>query len=81
MGLWQQTEVFWNDSRAVAWILVVVWTAIAVWALYAVPSPGIAIGLLAAGAGIMSLRSQMHILEKLGWIAILVALTTAEFTP
>jgi hypothetical protein len=51
---------------------------LAAWALYKVFDPGIAIGMLATAAGIMSLRPTMHFREKLGWIAILIALTTAE---
>jgi hypothetical protein len=74
-----QIEHFWKTNRPFASGLGLIWCGIAIWALWDRPSPGISIGLLAAGAGLMSLRPpDMHFIERITWIAILIALVTAE---
>ncbi len=78
MDLWRRFEAHWNESRTLAFLLIVSGIAVAVWTIQSTPSPGVAIGLLGAAAGLMGLRPQMHIVEKSGWIMILVMLTTAE---
>lgn len=78
-NFWEKAQAFWRTSRLLAWLLGVAWALAAIKVLWCSPSPGIAIGLLAAAAGIMSLRPpEMHFVERMAWIAILVALVTAE---
>jgi hypothetical protein len=71
-------ETFWNKSKIVAWLLVLSATGLALWATYFPFSPGVSIGLLALAAGIMSLRPEMHIFEKMAWIAVLIVFTVLE---
>ncbi|WP_114207850.1 hypothetical protein [Acidisarcina polymorpha] len=70
-------ETVWKSDR-VGHALVLVFTGIAVWAAYTVRSPGVSVGLLATAAGIMSIRTDMHIVEKVSWMLILMVLATAE---
>jgi hypothetical protein len=50
----------------------------AYWALHTSQLPGISIGLLAFAAGIMSLRPEMKLLEKMSWVIILSCFLLAE---
>jgi hypothetical protein len=76
--LWKQAEFHWNNNRVLAWVLVLIGIALALWAGFFPQSPGVSIGLLAAAAGVMSLRPEMHPLEKFAWVIILVAFTILE---
>src|SRR5271156_4821805 len=71
-------ERVWKNSRVVAWVLVLAGMGIAYWTASHPQSPGFAIGILAAVAGVMSLRPEMHFAEKLAWIGLLVAFTVLE---
>jgi hypothetical protein len=68
----------WAKSRIVAWTLVILATALALWTALVPQPPGISIGLLALVAGVMSLRPDMHILEKIAWIVLLICFTVLE---
>jgi hypothetical protein len=71
-------EEFWNDNRLLAAALLLVGIGLAIRAGVKTPSPGIAIGLLALAAGVMSVRPRMHLLEKLGWVCVLIAFSVIE---
>src|SRR5579859_5025714 len=73
-----RAERFWKESRLLAWALVLLGMCAAVCTYYFPQSPGVSIGMLACVAGIMSVRPDMHIAEKLAWIVVLVAFTTWE---
>lgn len=71
-------EEIWNRHKAVSFGLVLGALGLALFAAYHPLSPGISIGLLALMAGIMSVRPEMHIFEKMAWIVILIAFTVLE---
>jgi len=73
----ESVERFWK-SWPIAVLLLLVCLAGALWAVWVTPSPGVAIGILGAVAAVMSLRPEMHQLEKAGWIAIVTTLLVAE---
>jgi hypothetical protein len=73
-----QFKETWNNSKIVAWALVLAGMGLALWAAYCPRSPGVAIGMLALVAGIMSLRPEMHVWEKCAWIIVLIAFTILE---
>ncbi|HXM98334.1 MAG TPA: hypothetical protein VN982_07665 [Candidatus Dormibacteraeota bacterium] len=78
MRPWEKRTVnLWN-STPVAVLLAVCGTIVAVWAAITGPSPGVSIGLLGAGAALMSLRTEMRPLEKVAWIVIITILATTE---
>jgi hypothetical protein len=77
-SFWDRAEAIWNDSRALAWILVLAGISLALWVGFYPKSPGVSIGLLAGAAGIMSVRPKMHPAEKFAWVAVLVAFTILE---
>lgn len=60
-----------------AWLLVCTWFGGVCWLWYHPQPPGVSIGLLALVAGIMSVR-EMPTLEKMAWVAILIAFTVFE---
>jgi hypothetical protein len=79
METWDRVEAFWNSNTHLARALLLIVAGITIWTLLKLPSPGIAIGLLATAAGIMSVRPPtMHIAERLIWVAVLVALLISE---
>jgi len=73
-----QIKEEWNNSKLVAWVLVLAFAGLTLLAVYHPQSPGVSIGILALVAGIMSLRGEMHVLEKCAWILILIILTVLE---
>ncbi len=75
---WQRVEATWDDSRLLAWILILAALSTAICASVWPQSPGISIGLLALAAGIMSVRSRMHPAEKFAWVAVLVTFAVLE---
>jgi hypothetical protein len=75
---WRKAEQCWNRNGVVAGVLLVAGIGFALWAAMCPQSPGISIGLLAAAAGIMSVRPKMQLAEKLSWVVILVTLTVLE---
>lgn len=77
-GFWGTADRFWNTSRGLAWLLSLCGISVAIWTAFRPQSPGIAIGLLALAAGIMSVRPQMHTAEKFAWVAVLIALAVLE---
>jgi len=78
IAFWDRAERIWNDSRALAWTLVLAGIGLALWVGFYPKSPGVSIGLLAGVAGIMSVRLKMHPAEKFAWVAVLVAFTILE---
>src|ERR1700760_3664191 len=64
---WRKADQCWNRNRVIAGVLLLAGIACAVWAKVCPQSPGVSIGLVAAAAGIMSLRPKMHLAEKLVW--------------
>lgn len=75
---WRKAESFWNGNRTLAWVLVLIATGFALWTGFVPQSPGVAIGLLAGAAGIMSVRPKMRPAEKFAWVAVLVSFTVLE---
>jgi hypothetical protein len=73
-----RAKEIWNNSKITAWVLVLAGMGVALWATYCPQSPGVSIGMLALVAGIMSLRPEMHVLEKCAWILLLVTFTCLE---
>jgi hypothetical protein len=71
-------ETLWNESRVVAWLLVLVFIGLCLWATFHAQSPGVSIGMLALVAGIMSVRPKMHIIEKMAWISVLIVFAILE---
>lgn len=69
---------WWKESKELAVALLVAAMAAAIWVAYTKPSPGVSIGMLALSAGIMSLRPEMGMFEKVGWIAVLGVFATLE---
>lgn len=72
----QWTTEKWR-SPWVAWPLVCVGFVGAAWISHHPQPPGVSIGLLALVAGVMSVR-EMPTLEKMAWVAILIAFTVFE---
>jgi len=73
---WTANE--WNSNPVVAWVLVLLGIGSVVY-FYCHPQlPGVCIGVLALVAGIMSVRADMHIYEKMTWIALLIAFAVFE---
>jgi hypothetical protein len=68
----------WNHSLGVAVALVLLGVALALFAALKPQTPGISIGILGLVAGIMSLRPEMRIFEKLAWIVILTTFAILE---
>lgn len=75
---WTRIEEIWNESRSVAVLLILSGLALVSWTFFQPQSPGVSIGLLALVAGIMSIRPNMHPVEKLTWVFILIAFTILE---
>jgi hypothetical protein len=76
---WQRAQQIWNKCEVLAWILVMLGTALAVCSWIFPQPPGVSIGLLAAAAGIMSVRPpKMHPAERFAWVGILIALAVLE---
>jgi hypothetical protein len=73
----ERQELIWM-SKKITIPLVLAGFVLAAWSSYAIPDPGIAIGLLGSVAGVMSLRPSMHFAEKMSWLVVLVCLATAE---
>ena len=73
-----QIEKFWKNSRLLACMLVLAAMGLALFATYYPRSPGWSIGMLALVAGIMSLRPEMHIFEKVSWIVLLIIFAILE---
>jgi hypothetical protein len=77
--VWERLNFFWKNNRKLPWFLILFFMGLALCCLIAIPPAGIAIGVLAGGAGLMSLRPpEMHIRERIGWIMVLAFLVTAE---
>jgi hypothetical protein len=74
----RKAETLWNRNRAVAVSLVCGGMGLSLWIFVNPQSPGVSIGMLALVAGIMAIRSEMHILEKSAWIVILIFLAVFE---
>lgn len=70
-------ERFWDDSKPVAWAVVIIAMSTAIWAWHQ-PITGLSIGLLALMAGIVSLRPRMHFAEKIAWVLVLTAFAAFE---
>lgn len=71
-------KAIWR-GRICAVVLCAIGGCVAVFTACIVPSTGIAIGILGAAAGIMSVRPpEMRMWERLTWIVLLVALLTTE---
>ena len=76
---WQKAESLWHESPIIAWVLVLLGIGLALWIGFFPQSPGIAIGLLATVAGIMSVRiERIHPSEKFAWVALLVIFAVLE---
>jgi hypothetical protein len=75
---WKTIDTAWNNSRVLAWMLVLAAMGLAVWATFCPRSPGVSIGLLALVAGVMSVRPKMHPAEKFTWVAVLIAFAILE---
>ena len=73
-----KAEEIWDHNRAVAWILVLIGMGFVLFTTYFPQSPGFSIGLLACAAGIMSVRPEMHLYEKIAWVTILISFTFLE---
>jgi hypothetical protein len=71
-------EDTWKTSSVLAWVLVLLGFGAVVLTFFFPQSPGVSIGLLACAAGIMSLRPDMHIYEKMAWIVVLISFTVWE---
>lgn len=71
-------ERFWNYNDVLAFGLVFLGICACFWAAHTSHSVGVAIALLAGMAGIMSVRPEMGILEKLAWVILLVSFTVLE---
>jgi hypothetical protein len=71
-------EELWKNSQTISWGLVISAMCLALWATYYPQAPGISIGMLGLVAGIMSLRPEMHVYEKMAWILILIAFAVLE---
>jgi archaellum component FlaF (FlaF/FlaG flagellin family) len=76
--LLSKAEDLWKTSRVLPWILVLIGTGLALWISLTKQSPGVSIGILAAVAGVMSVRPDMHFAEKIAWIVLLVTFTILE---
>ena len=77
--IFSKAENFWKTSKVLPWILVLIGMGLALWVARTGQSPGVAIGILAAVAGVMSVRPpKMHFAEKIAWIVVLVAFTVLE---
>ena len=77
-GFWSRVESCWDKSKTIAWIAVAFGVVLVMWATWKPRSPGISIGLLALAAGFISIRPKMHFMERVAWVAILIALTCLE---
>jgi hypothetical protein len=75
---WRKAELCWNRNKFIAWSLVLLGMGLALWASLCPQSPGVSIGLLAAVAGVMSVRPKMHTAEKFTWVAVLVTFAILE---
>ena len=73
-----RAKEIWNNSKIMAWVLVLAGLGLALWATYCPQSPGVSIGMLALVAGIMSLRPEMHVWEKCAWIVVLITFAILE---
>jgi hypothetical protein len=71
-------EDAWKNSKTLSWILVISGMALALWTSISPRSPGVSIGLLALVAGVMSVRPEMHFMEKCAWIILLITFTILE---
>jgi hypothetical protein len=78
MEFWEQIEEQWNESRFLAWLLVLSAIGLVLWTSFNPQSPGVSIGLLALVAGIMSVRPKMHSAEKFAWVAVLITFAVLE---
>jgi hypothetical protein len=72
------TENQWNHNRKLAAILLFAAIGAALWASFNPQSPGVCIGLLALVAGVMSVRPEMHIYEKMLWVVVLIVFAILE---
>ena len=75
---WSEVERYWNESPALAWILLLCGIGVALWASFWPQSPGVSIGILALAAGIMSVRPQMRPAEKFAWVGLLITFAILE---
>lgn len=72
-------ETFWNHNQVIAWLLVIVTLGLVIWSKVQAKSPGVAIGLLALAAVVMSVRPEMRPAEKFAWVLLLISFTLVEF--
>jgi hypothetical protein len=77
---WQiaRFERFWNNNPYLAMVLIAIAAGAAIWTKLNPQSPGFSITLLALGAGIISVRPNMHLIEKFAWVIVLATFTYQE---